>query len=150
MSKIKNPLVHKIIRVFERMNEQELTFDQLNEKLGDAPSAIAGVLSSYPGIFIKSHSIRALPFDEKGTVKQTVWRLVPNESVDEQQIREIYGLSDDSWSDLADSHGIRYLWIRAARSNDGKFNRRDVHKLMHRMRRDAGQPVLKSGSLSTT
>tara|TARA_B100001175_G_C19411030_1_gene591131 strand:- start:246 stop:710 length:465 start_codon:yes stop_codon:yes gene_type:complete len=145
--KFKSPLVEKIIKIYKHLGTDELKFGIISDHLGDAPSAIAGVLSSYPAVFAKAQQVRTYNFDTGNSNKSTMWRLIPEGEVDDNEIMELYGFGTEAMSELSVDGGMRYKWISAKRLDNGKFSRRDVHYLMHHFNKDNRKP-LKHKSLS--
>ncbi len=134
--KFKSPLVEKIIGLYSKLGVDELKFGIISDHLGEAPSAIAGVLSSYPAVFAKSSQVRTYNFDTGNSNKSTIWRVIPEEEVGDDEIMELYGFGDEGLSQLTDGVHMRYKWISAKRLDNGKFSRRDVHYLMHHFKKD--------------
>ena len=137
--RFKSPLVPKIIELYERLDTDELKFGEIADHIGEGPSAIAGVLSSYPAVFSKAGQVRTFCFDTSNSNKSTIWKLIPEEEVDDDEIMELYGFSD--LSELSDGKDMRYKWISAKRLDNGKFPRRDVHYIMHHFRKDKETPL---------
>tara|TARA_B100000614_G_C14460215_1_gene458088 strand:+ start:345 stop:785 length:441 start_codon:yes stop_codon:yes gene_type:complete len=133
--KAKNPLVKKIVKIFEKFDAQDLKFETISDHLGEPSSAVAGVLSSYPAIFTKAGHTRVMNHETSNSNKQTIWRLIPEEEVDEDRIMDLYGLSLDDIQ-VNDGQTIRYKWISAKRLPSGKFARRDIHYMLHHMKKD--------------
>ena len=135
--RFKSPLVAKIINIYSKLEVDELKFGIISDHLGEAPSAIAGVLSSYPAVFVKSEQVRTYNFDTGNSNKSTLWRLIPEGEVDDDEIMELYGFGAEALSQFTDGIHMRYKWISAMRLDNGKFSRRDVHYLMHHFKKDA-------------
>ena len=138
--RFKSPLVPRIIDLFERLDTDELKFGEIADHLGEGQSAIAGVLSSYPAVFSKAGQVRTFCFDTNSTNKSTIWKLIPEDEVDEEEIMELYGFSD--LSEFSDGENMKYGWISVKRLENGKFSRRDVHYIMNHFRKDANKRTL--------
>lgn len=134
--KFKSPLVQKIINLYKKHEAEELKFGVISDHLGDAPSAIAGVLSSYPAVFAKVGQVRTYNFDTGNSNKSTIWRLIPEEEVDDNEIMDLYGFGAEALSQFTDGEGMRYKWISAKRLDNGKFSRRDVHYMLYHFNKD--------------
>ena len=134
--KFKSPLVTKIISLYDKLDAEELKFGTIADHVGGGPSAIAGVLSSYPGVFTKAGQIRTFDYVTSNSNKSTIWKLIPEHEIDDEQIMELYGFSDEILSELCDGSEMRYKWISAKRKENGKFSRREVHYIMHHLRKD--------------
>ena len=132
--RVKSKMVSEIIAVFERKAplvrgqpnprncDQVLSFDLLCEEIGARPSSIAGVLSSYPSFFYK--------------VKDGMWGLIPDGMLSPKAIRDLYGISKEVLDELKEgSNKMRYSWIVLESDNRGRFNRREVHYLLHHWRK---------------
>tara|TARA_B100001778_G_scaffold329073_1_gene329510 strand:+ start:4623 stop:5123 length:501 start_codon:yes stop_codon:yes gene_type:complete len=147
--RFKSPLVPKIIRLYEKLGTDHLKFIEITDHLGDGPSAIAGVLSSYPSVFAKAGQVREFDFHTGNSNKNTIWKLIPEEEVDDSQIMELYGFSDETMSELSDGENIKYKWISAVRGENGKFSRRDIQYIMHHMRKDRQKTSVGVSRVST-
>lgn len=134
--KFKSPLVPKIIDLYDKLDTDELKFGTIADHLGEGASAIAGVLSSYPSVFTKAGQIRTFDFATSNHNKSTIWKLIPEHEVDDEQIMELYGFSDELLSELCDNSEMKYKWISAKRKENGKFSRREVHYIMHHFKKD--------------
>nr|BAR34893.1 hypothetical protein [uncultured Mediterranean phage uvMED] len=139
--KAKNPLVKKIVKVFAKFENQDLKFETISDHLGEPSSAIAGVLSSYPALFSKAGHTRVMNHETSNSNKQTIWGIIPEEEVDEERIMDLYGLSLDDF-DANDGQIIRYKWISAKKLPNGKFSRRDIHYMLHHMKKDQAKDKL--------
>ncbi len=146
--RFKSPLVPRIIRLFEKLNTNELRFDEITDHIGEAPSAIAGVLSSYPSVFAKGGQVREYDIKTGNSNKNTIWVLIPEEEVDENQIMELYGFSDETMSEFRNGKDIKYKWISAVRGENGKFSRRDIQYIMHHFRKDKAKATLTASRAS--
>ena len=140
--KFKSPLVPKIISLYEKLGTDKLKFVEITDHLGDGPSAIAGVLSSYPSVFAKAGQVREFDYHTGNSNKNTIWKLIPEEEVDDHEIMELYGFSDDVMSELSDGNNMKYKWISAVRGENGKFSRRDIQYIMHHFRKDREKSTL--------
>jgi hypothetical protein len=116
-------MVDQIIQIFSRHQTNTLAFTLITRDLSQNPSSIAGVLSSYPSHFTK--------------LKDGIWQLVPEGLLTGENIKDIYGVSDETLESLYDGSDMRYKWIRITADNKGRYNRRDVHYLLWHWRKDA-------------
>ena len=87
--KYKSPLDPKINNLYDKLGTDELKFGTIADHLGDGASAIAGVLSSYPSVFTKAGQSRTFDFVTSNSNKSTIWKLIPEHEVDDEQICKI-------------------------------------------------------------
>ncbi len=118
----KKKVVLEIENLFNRTEVNTLHFQQILDSVDEKRSTILGVLSSHPRIFQK--------------VKKNQWELIPDEVSDLDAICGVYGINrEDFESLLDDSDSLQYSWIRVEKQGGG-FSRREVHYLIHTMRKE--------------
>ena len=144
--KVKNKLVPRIEKVFAESEQEILPFDTILTALGsERKSVLAGILCSYPERFDPAGSERLK--DGKYESKRTLWRLIPDEELTIDEISSIYDLHDADLYSMLDEGERCFRWEcwKALPDDNGTYNRRDIHYIIHRWRKSMAKLDAKLG-----